>query len=121
MPKGILFCVLLVAVLSSCGRGTPTPAAAPPAGPAPAVLEKGEHVYKLTCALCHAAGVGGAPKIGDAADWGPRIGQGKDTLYTHALNGFTGSKGAMPAKGANPALADEDVKAAVDYMTAQVK
>lgn len=121
MPKRLLPSVLLLAVLSACGKGTPPPAAAPAAAPDTAVLVKGEHVYKLTCALCHAAGVGGAPKIGDAADWGPRIAQGKDTLYTHALNGFTGTKGAMPARGANPALADEDVKAAVDYMTAQVK
>jgi len=38
-----------------------------------------------------------------------------DALYTAAVRG----KGAMPAKGGNPSLADADVKAAVDYLVAQ--
>ncbi len=66
--------------------------------------------------MCHAAGVAGAPKPGDKADWGPRIAQGKDTLYKHALEGFNGAKGSMPARGGNTKMSDEDVKAAVDYM-----
>jgi cytochrome c5 len=44
---------------------------------------------------------GCAPKPGDKADWGPRIAQGKDTLYKHAIEGFNGAKGAMPARGGN--------------------
>jgi cytochrome c5 len=66
--------------------------------------------------MCHAAGVAGAPKPGDKADWGPRIAQGKDTLYKHAIEGFNGAKGMMPARGGNTKMSDEDVKAAVDYM-----
>ena len=66
--------------------------------------------------MCHAAGVAGAPKPGDKADWGPRIAQGKDTLYKHAIEGYTGAKGMMPARGGNTKMSDEDVKAAVDYM-----
>ena len=61
----------------------------------------------------------GAPMLGDAADWGPRIAQGKDTLYKHALEGFTGAKGMMPAKGGNAALTDEEVKSVVDYMVSK--
>jgi cytochrome c5 len=61
---------------------------------------------------CHGTGVAGAPKLGDKAAWAPRIKQGKDTLYNHALHG----KGAMPPKGGNASLADDAVKAAVDYM-----
>ncbi|MBS0316947.1 MAG: cytochrome c5 family protein, partial [Proteobacteria bacterium] len=53
------------------------------------------------------------------ADWGPRIAQGKDVLYKHALEGFTGAKGTMPARGANPSLTDDEVKAAVNYMVDQ--
>ena len=68
------------------------------------------------CAMCHQTGAAGAPKLGDKADWGPRLAQGKDTLYKHALEGFNGNKGAMPAKGGNPSLSDDDVKAAVDFM-----
>jgi cytochrome c5 len=81
----------------------------------------GQDVYSKTCVACHGAGVAGAPKVGDKSDWGPRIKQGKDVLYQHALNGYTGKKGMMPPKGGNTALADADVKAAVDYMVAQAK
>lgn len=91
---------------------------APPAPPKPAVGSgKGEAVYKQACAVCHAAGVAGAPKLTDKAAWGPRLAKGVDVLYTSALKGI----GAMPAKGGNPALADAEVKAAVDYMAAQAK
>jgi cytochrome c5 len=81
----------------------------------------GEATYNQTCVACHGAGVAGAPKIGDKADWGPRIAQGKDTLYSHALQGFQGQKGVMPPKGGNTALADADVKAAVDYMVSKAQ
>ena len=81
----------------------------------------GQTVYSQTCVACHGAGVGGAPKVGDKADWQPRIAQGKDTLYTHAIQGFQGKKGVMPPKGGNTALPDADVKAAVDYMASQAQ
>jgi len=81
----------------------------------------GKGTYDKACSVCHAAGVAGAPKFGDKADWGPRIAQGNDTLYTHALKGFQGKKGMMPAKGGNASLADADVKAAVDYMASKAK
>ena len=59
----------------------------------------------------------GAPKLGDNAAWGPRLAKGIDTLYASSLKG----KGAMPAKGGNPSMADADVKAAVDYMVSKAK
>ena len=71
--------------------------------------------------MCHQTGVAGAPKLGDKADWGPRIAQGKDTLYKHAIEGFNGAKGAMPPKGGNPALSDDDMKAVVDFMVAKAQ
>jgi cytochrome c5 len=91
----------------------PAPAAAAASGAADA----GKATYDTTCAVCHAAGVAGAPKLGDKAAWAPRVGQGKDALHANALKG----KGAMPPKGGNPALADADVKAAVDFMLAASK
>lgn len=102
---------------------TPAPQAAPvepvtpPAASAAATVAgmDGKAIYSKSCALCHSAGVGGAPKSGDKADWGPRIAQGKDVLYKHAIEGFTGAKGMMPARGGNSALSDDEVKAAVDY------
>lgn len=115
----------LMLALAGCGdkkpadTPAPAPAAAPAAAPAPAPVAEnalGKSVYGKACALCHAAGVAGAPKPGDKADWGARAAQGKDTLYKHALEGFNGAKGAMPARGGMASLSDEDVKAAVDYM-----
>jgi len=81
----------------------------------------GKGTYDKACAACHAAGVAGAPKFGDKAAWKDRIAQGNDKLYEHALKGFQGKKGFMPAKGGNAALADADVKAAVDYMVSKGK
>ncbi|GAB2719670.1 c-type cytochrome [Halomonas garicola] len=57
-------------------------------------------------------GAAGAPKRGDADAWAPRQEKGIDTLYDHAINGFQ----AMPPKGGQVSLSDDDVKAAVDYM-----
>ena len=76
----------------------------------------GKATYDASCAACHGMGVAGAPKLGDKADWGPRIAQGNDTLYEHAIKGYTGKKGVMPAKGGNVSLSDAAVKAAVDHM-----
>lgn len=77
----------------------------------------GEKVYKGLCFSCHDVGVAGAPKLGDIAAWSDRIAAGTKSLYNNSLNG----KGAMPAKGGNPALSDDEVKAAVDYMVNQSK
>jgi cytochrome c5 len=119
---------ILAALLAGCGdkkpetapaeapAATAAPAPAPAAAPAAAENELGKSVFGKTCAMCHAAGVAGAPKPGDKADWGPRIAQGKDTLYKHAIEGFTGAKGMMPAKGGSANLSDAEVKAAVDFM-----
>ena len=86
-----------------------------------AVPTDGPSLYDTACTACHGQGIGGAPKFGDKAAWGPRIAQGNDTLYTHALKGFQGKAGMMPAKGGNAGLADADVKAAVDYMVSKAK
>jgi|GEM_PF-1803766 len=100
----------------------PPPSAAEPAAVAPVPAPKpdlahGQQIYRQSCAVCHDKGVAGAPKLGDSSAWAPRLTQGMDALYTTALRG----KGAMPAKGGNPALADTDVKAAVDYLVAQAR
>lgn len=121
----LLIAALLAASLAACGgqeSPPPAPAAAPappPVAAAPAAPHPGESSYKKVCAMCHSAGVAGAPKPGDKADWGPRIAQGKDTLYKHALEGFTGQKGMMPARGGAATMPDEDVKAAVDFMVSK--
>lgn len=65
--------------------------------------------------MCHGGTIPGAPAVGKKEDWTPRIAKGKETLHKHAIEGFN----AMPAKGGNAGLSDDEVKAAVDYMANQ--
>lgn len=76
----------------------------------------GPQVYNTACLACHASGVGGAPVVGDTAQWADRIAQGVDVLKKHALEGFSGAAGYMPPKGGRIDLSDEEVGSAVDYM-----
>lgn len=84
---------------------------------APAVVAavagpSGEEVYGKACVACHTTGLLGSPKLHDKADWEPRAAVGLDALVTSAING----KGAMPARGGNPAITDEEIRAAILYM-----
>ena len=79
----------------------------------------GPQVYNSACLACHGAGIGGAPVLGNAEVWAPRIAQGLDVLKEHAIKGYQGSAGYMPAKGGRTDLSDEDVANAVDYMVSE--
>ena len=81
----------------------------------------GKTIFGNLCKTCHENAATGAPVLTDKGAWAPRIAQGMDTLFTHAINGFNGSKGAMPAKGGNPSLTDAQVKATVQWMVSQAK
>lgn len=72
----------------------------------------GEEVVKNGCAMCHAAGLMNAPKIGDKAQWEPRIAQGYETIVKHAIEGIR----TMPARGGNATLTDIEVARAVVNM-----
>ena len=74
-------------------------------------LKGGEAVYNAQCTTCHAAGLAGAPKIGDTALWAPRIQTGYEALLTSALKG----KGAMAAQGGGD-FEDLEIARAVVYM-----
>jgi cytochrome c5 len=81
----------------------------------------GPQVYNQACIACHAPpGVAGAPVIGDNDAWASRVEQGIDTLTDHALNGFQGSAGFMPAKGGRLDFSDDEVIAALQYMLDQL-
>lgn len=96
----------------------PANASVPARGNAkPADTAKGKLVYQASCAACHSSGLAGAPKLGDAAAWTPRLGAGTSAIYMNAIKG----KGAMPPKGGNASLPDADLRAAVDFMLAQVR
>ena len=79
--------------------------------------KSGKDIYAASCFACHGTGAAGAPKLGDKAAWSARIAQGMSTLVSVATNG----KGAMPAKGGNPALSDADMQSVVEYMVAESK
>ena len=105
---------------------SPTPSEAATANPVEpaavtpvATVAEGQATYKTACAVCHDNGVAGAPAVNDAAAWKNRIKQGLSTLNDHAINGYQGDAGFMPAKGGNTSISDEAVKAAVEYMVKQ--
>ncbi len=72
----------------------------------------GKKIYQSKCAVCHDSGAAGAPKFGDATAWAPRIAQGTDILFQHAINGYN----SMPPKGTCMNCSDNEVKAAVQYL-----
>ena len=74
--------------------------------------KSGEQVYNSACVACHASGVAGAPKVGDKAAWEARLAQGMDALLNVSIKG----KGAMPPKGGNASLSDEELKSAIEHM-----
>lgn len=137
MKTNILLSLLIVVALAACGQKAPSPEAAPApeaaapvvpvaATPAPAAapvvvaasaadLAIGEKVYGSNCLSCHGAAVLGAPKLGDKPSWTPRIAKGVDALYKSSMEGVK----LMPARGGNPALKDEELKAAVDFMVSK--
>jgi cytochrome c5 len=92
------------------------PAADGAAVAAPTAALSGEALYNKACMACHAAGVAGAPKFGDKAAWGPRVGLGLEALTASVIKG----KGAMPPKGGSTA-SDGEIQSAVEFILAALK
>ena len=109
-----------VGQLNTTGKPITLAGSAPSAGTAPSATpvakSPGEATYNQVCFACHAQGIAGAPKFGDAAAWAPRIAQGIAVLHKHALEGYNGKAGMMPARGGSPTLSDDAIKAGVNYM-----
>jgi cytochrome c5 len=99
--------------------GAPEATAAEPAaagGEAAAAGPKsGEQVYQSSCMACHGTGAAGAPKLGDAAAWAPRIAKGINAMLTSATNGLN----AMPPKGLCMACSEDELKGAIEYMVSK--
>ena len=118
---------VVAAIAAINGTAKPATGATAAAAPAAPVLVAaagddgaGKKLYDTVCMACHAAGIAGSPKFGDKAAWAPRIAEGLDALYDHAIKGYQGKAGVMPAKGGSGAP-DDEVKAAVRFMTAASK
>jgi len=80
----------------------------------------GAVIYNALCGACHNSGAGGAPLM-QTAVWEGRIAQGTDTLIKHAIEGYQGEAGLMPARGGNASLTDEQVAASVRWMLDNLK
>jgi len=78
-------------------------------------IASGEEIYTNTCANCHAAGIAGAPKLGDKEAWAPRIAKGNDALFESVKNGLN----VMPPKGTCMSCSDEELRSAMEYMVSQ--
>lgn len=103
----------------NAGRQAAPAAAAAVAAAAPGKADAaaGRKLYEASCSACHAAGVAGAPKLGDKAAWAARASAGVDALTASVLKG----KGAMPPKGGGSDLSDDEIKGAVDYVLGKIK
>lgn len=77
-----------------------------------------EQVYTQNCAMCHATGVAGAPKFGDADAWSARItAKGFAMVVQNSITGIN----AMPAKGMCMTCTDENMTALVEYISGQAQ
>ena len=120
--KGVSNRVAPFAQEAIAGQSIAAPAAAPATASSgtTGIPATGQQLFQQTCSACHGPGIAGAPKAGDKAAWAPHIAKGLPTLYEHALHGFHGRSGIMPAKGGRPTLPDAVAKRAVNYMVSLV-
>lgn len=101
----LVLCLAALGFAAGTAKGSGAVQKNPPA-------KKGEEIYVQACAACHATGVAGAPKVGDKAAWAPHIKHGFDHMVDIVIHG----KGAMPPRGGQAGLSDDDIRAAVKYM-----
>jgi len=76
----------------------------------------GEETYNKLCLSCHASGLSGAPKLGNAEDWGPREAKGIDALVASTIAGVPP---AMPARGLCFDCTDQQLRDTVAWMMEQ--
>jgi len=81
----------------------------------PVEPRSGEEIYNNFCFACHGTGVGGAPKLGDVAEWEPRIAKGMDALWNTMQNGLN----TMPPKGTCMNCSDDELRDSMNYMVEQ--
>ena len=104
-------------LLAACGSGqdskSAAPAVAPPAAPPVAASPAIQKIYDSTCQNCHGKPASGAPQVGDAKAWAPRVAQGKEIVLNHIINGYKG----MPPMGLCMQCSEDDFIAVTEYMS----
>lgn len=120
--RGSVLALVVLAALSlgACGGSEPSPVATVPAAAAPAVAASPAvlKLYEQACRNCHVVPASGAPQVGDAKAWAPRLAQGRETLLDHSINGYKG----MPPMGTCTQCTEADFVALIEYMSgAQLK
>lgn len=85
----------------------------------PKVLLTGDKVFETVCQTCHAAGLAGAPKVGDIAAWAKVVKGGQAQAFARAISGIQEGGKVMPPRGGNSDLTDEEVAGAVVFMANQ--
>ena len=110
----VLHNIMPVGSVRVASESEPEPAPAAAVAAATAEPRSGESIYNSYCMACHTTGAAGAPKLGDAAAWAPRIAAGMETLMKNAINGLN----AMPPKGLCMDCSDAEFTAVVEYILA---
>ena len=101
------FCLAFL-ILAACSEPGPSGADAEPVP-----VHPGKEVYERFCFSCHAAGIAGAPKTGDAEAWAARLDKGMDQMLRSTIEGMPPG---MPQRGLCLKCSDEELTAAIDYM-----
>jgi len=121
---GTTLITLPLLLLIACSEQQTSPKAAPSKAPvtAQAAIEHtdktaGEEIYAATCAACHDTGVAGAPKLGDKEAWAEHSHHGME----HMLEAVIKGKEAMPPRGGNPKLTDDEIRSAIEYILSKSK
>lgn len=105
-----MVCVLMAGCDAGSGGDGGTPAAA---REGEVVSREGEVVYQRYCYSCHAAGIAGAPRVGNREAWQARLDRGREALFQATLEGVPPG---MPPKGLCSNCSDQELSAAIDYM-----
>jgi len=88
----------------------------------PHTVTAGEEIYSRTCIACHGAnGRGTIPGVTDLTDVKGALSKPDVELLKSISEGFQspGSMLAMPPKGGNPTLTEEDERAVLAYLRTQ--
>ena len=113
-PAGRLAVACVLALLVGCGQSAEQPeqSAGSEVSAPPVMTDRQMQQWATSCALCHASGVAGAPVVGNAEQWQPRLAQGRDVLLTHTLEGLN----SMPPLGYCMSCETEDFVAMINFM-----